>query len=278
MLMRIHASLLARNKVERKSAAIAFIKSEEFKEILKDRLRACLLSPNLTAYVLELANNVFVSAYAKKNLEMFKIPVEAIEDPEMSDSISTLMKDILTSQRSNMKQKIAAGIRNMVHISVLSRSLAPGGSYEVTMAHWSRFAFLRASMVIFDTVVEECKEAQAAHKKAGLDGRQQLTLDAGNDEDETEAAARESPPNPVRIWASSEYWEFLDLLLCDVRKAARKAEATPHGREKHVQAFFTDCLQKDLRKFPAKAAQVNNPPYEKVSVQWQKAIHTELIW
>ncbi|KAI6147932.1 hypothetical protein BKA82DRAFT_931860 [Pisolithus tinctorius] len=266
MLMCIHASLLARNKVERKSAATAFIKSKEFKEILKDWLHACLLSPNLTAYVLELANNVF--SYTKKILEMFKIPVEAIRDPKMSDSISTLMKDILTSQQSNMKQKIAASIQNMVHISILSRSLAPGGSYEVMMAHWGHFAFLHTSMVIFNTVVEECKEAQAAHKKAGLDGRQQLTLDAGNDEDETEAAAGESLPNPTRIWASSEYWEFLDLLLCDVRKAACKVEETPHGCKKH----------KDLWKFPSEAVQVNNPPYEKVSVQWQKAIHTKLIW
>ncbi|KAF9222846.1 hypothetical protein BS17DRAFT_767598 [Gyrodon lividus] len=68
MLLHIQATLLAKNKIERRAVAIAFIKSDEFK------------------------------SYAKKNLTTFKIPVEAIEDSEMLDYISTMMKDILTSQ------------------------------------------------------------------------------------------------------------------------------------------------------------------------------------
>lgn len=46
--------------------------------------------------------------FAKKNLQVFKIPEPAMEDPEMSEKIILLIKDLLTSQRSNMKQKVSA--------------------------------------------------------------------------------------------------------------------------------------------------------------------------
>ncbi|KAF8840216.1 hypothetical protein BDN67DRAFT_981196 [Paxillus ammoniavirescens] len=103
MVITMHAELLVKKQEEAKNDAHHYIHSEEFKDILKDRLRLCLLSPNLTAYVIDLASNVF--AYAKKNLATFKIPAKAIEDPEMLDHIHVLIKEILTSQRSNIKQK-----------------------------------------------------------------------------------------------------------------------------------------------------------------------------
>ncbi|KAF9229199.1 hypothetical protein BS17DRAFT_762874 [Gyrodon lividus] len=71
-----------------------------YKDILKDQLWACLLSPNLTAYVQDLA------IYTKKNLQTFKIPETALEDSEMTDKITSLISQLLMSARSNMKQKV----------------------------------------------------------------------------------------------------------------------------------------------------------------------------
>ena len=51
-----------------------------------------------------------------------------------------------------------------------------------------------------------------------------------------------NPPTPAaveensRVWLSTDFWEFIDLLLRDIRKEARTTERTPMGREKHMEA------------------------------------------
>lgn len=128
---------------------------------MKDRLHACLLSPNLTGYVLDLVDNVI--AYAKKHPTTFKIPNGTFQDPEMSDMVTTFIKENLTAQQGNMKQKISHSVKSKTNISVLAKSLATT-AHEVTVAHWARFAFLCSSLVSFQAVVEQCKVTLAARK------------------------------------------------------------------------------------------------------------------
>ena len=42
----------------------------------------------------------------KKNLGLFKIPPKALEDPELSEYIDSLVKDVLTKQWSTIKTKV----------------------------------------------------------------------------------------------------------------------------------------------------------------------------
>lgn len=90
----------------------------------------------------------------------FKIPERAVQDPEVLDCIVTMVKDLLTSQRSNIKQKVghqhsgcellidryhaklANSMKSQSHISLLARTLAPGGHFEITLSHWAWYAFL----------------------------------------------------------------------------------------------------------------------------------------
>ncbi|KAF8416229.1 hypothetical protein L210DRAFT_3411508, partial [Boletus edulis BED1] len=72
--------------------------------IMKDRLRSCLLSPNLTGYVTELPENLW--SFMKKNTTVFKIPTLALDDPELSEYIDGLMKETLTKQRAIIKAKV----------------------------------------------------------------------------------------------------------------------------------------------------------------------------
>ncbi|KIK78700.1 hypothetical protein PAXRUDRAFT_163265, partial [Paxillus rubicundulus Ve08.2h10] len=125
MMITVHADMLELHAQRRKSQAEQFIESEEFKDILRERLQVCLLSPNLTAYKQCLL--LIWQAYAKQNLSTFKIPEVALEDPEMTEYITSLISHLLTSARSNMKQKIANHIVSKSHISILAKSLAPGG-------------------------------------------------------------------------------------------------------------------------------------------------------
>ncbi|KIJ15044.1 hypothetical protein PAXINDRAFT_12305 [Paxillus involutus ATCC 200175] len=257
MAITMHAELLVRKREQEKTDAHQYISSEEFKhyftkDILKDRLRSCLLSPNLTAYIIDLALNVF--AYAKKNLTTFKIPPTTIEDPEMSDHIHMLIKEILTSQCSNIKQKISNSINYKLHVSVLARSLAPAGFYEITTSHWSRFSFLRASMTTFDTIVEECAARASQRKKAKRTHRRHASAASPEAPAEEEEAARDGDSRDGdesrttgnedavdgngdnRTWATADFWEYVDCLLADLRAAAVKQEQTTEGRQKYLEA------------------------------------------
>ncbi|KAF9237455.1 hypothetical protein BU15DRAFT_48704 [Melanogaster broomeanus] len=261
MMITVHADMLELHARQTKSQAEQFIESEEFKvssgqklhvdtlakltvqlskDILRERLRVCLLSPNLTAYVQEVANRIF--AYAKQHLSTFKIPEAALEDPEMTEQITSLISHLLTSARSNMKQKIANHIASKSHISVLAKSLSPGGGYEMTTAHWAHIAFLRDSMIIFKSVVEESEEHAAAQKK--LRARQSALAtpdDAAENEEDQEPAENDLEGGAMnaeeKIWTSNEYWEYVDKVLRELRAEACAAETTAVARAKHMEAY-----------------------------------------
>ncbi|KIK81785.1 hypothetical protein PAXRUDRAFT_806929 [Paxillus rubicundulus Ve08.2h10] len=177
MMMTICADILEMQIQGRKSDAERFINSNEFKltmtiiykDILKDQLWACLLSLDLTAYVQDLAVQIFI--YAKNNLQTFKILGATLEDSEMTEKITAIISQLLMSARLNMKQKTTNHIDSKSQISVLARLLAPGGGYEITTTHWACIAFLCDSMMLFKSVVEEsstCTTAQKKHAKSNL--------------------------------------------------------------------------------------------------------------
>ncbi|KIJ05450.1 hypothetical protein PAXINDRAFT_141310, partial [Paxillus involutus ATCC 200175] len=243
MLITIQATLLRRARDTQTDEASTFINSKEFKEIMKDRLRTCLLSPNLTGYLIDLPDNIF--AYAKKNLSMFKIPASAIEDPEMSESIDILIKDVLTKQRAMIKNKIGKSLKQKSHISVLAKSLAPSRHYEITTHHWARFSFLRVSLKTFNELVAESMVAKVADLQKnkettstshdipgeGINSRslgdsaddkldddgnhtQSANLDDGSEARNLNGDSKAKKP---RTWVASDFWEYVDLLLSDLR-------------------------------------------------------------
>lgn len=63
MLMDIKAQLLSLQQKGQKDEDEEYIMSQAFRAVLQDRLTACLLSPNLTAYVTGLAEHVLVRSY-----------------------------------------------------------------------------------------------------------------------------------------------------------------------------------------------------------------------
>ncbi|KIK79800.1 hypothetical protein PAXRUDRAFT_16130 [Paxillus rubicundulus Ve08.2h10] len=249
MMMTIRADILEMQMQGRKSNAERFVNSNEFKDILKDRLWACLLSPNLTAYVQDLVVQIFI--YAKKNLQTFKIPEAALEDPEMTEKIVVLISQLLTSARLNMKQK-------------------------------------RDSMTLFESVVEESSTRTAAQKKCAKSNLRQpgpVTSDDTEENEENQEGAENPVTEPTskekaKIWTLSDYWEFVDHVLHELRAEACTAERTPAGHTKHLEVFFTRCFQIDMKTYAGSSGSSfpTIPAFDKVTVQWQQAIHTGLIW
>ncbi|KAF8834900.1 hypothetical protein BDN67DRAFT_871044, partial [Paxillus ammoniavirescens] len=157
--------------------------------------------------------------YTKKNLSIFKISTEAMEDPKMSENIDALIKDVLAKQWDIIKQK---------HTSVaLLNTLAPSRYYEITTHHWACFAFLRGSLKSFNKLVMESMAAKlailqkskncisAGHEEGG-------EVSEGNDDSNPQTANEDSGLGEVqtkqpRIWVASDFWEYVDLLLSDLR-------------------------------------------------------------
>jgi hypothetical protein len=138
---------------------------------LQNRLTACLLSPNLTAYKTDALPNISVTSFdidylmrltlwqtfIKDNSNIFKVPSSLFEDVELSAIFATIVSDLLSSIRGGMKSKVCtlvlcarkfsiitqliSSIRKRLSIMDTSKSLAHG-CIEVDAAHWNRIAFL----------------------------------------------------------------------------------------------------------------------------------------
>ncbi|KAG1862006.1 hypothetical protein C8R48DRAFT_774083 [Suillus tomentosus] len=278
-LNEIRGVLMSLCRTTKCNAAQEFINSKDFERILKDRLRVCLLSPNLPSYVSCLAEQVI--RYAKKDPATFKIPDAVFQDPEMTDQTNVQTREILTSQRGLIKVKLMTSITNKTNISVLAKSLSSSG-HEITVAHWARFSFLRSSLVNFIQIVDESARISVAQKSREASTAVVDPALLNVDDEELLGEGFGVADNTPRIWVISEYWEYIDLLLADLRTESRKASkaspvTSPITSEGYLKDFFKNCLEADLKQYAA-GCEGLKPAFEKVTVNWQRAIHNELVW
>ncbi|KAG2148961.1 hypothetical protein DEU56DRAFT_909254 [Suillus clintonianus] len=143
MLIDLKVSMM-KSDTGRKAALLLDLKellnSKDFKSALQNRLIACLLSPNITAYVTD--THPHIMNFIKDNSGVFKVPPSLFEDVELTAILAKIVSELLSSIRSNMKSKLLASIRKRMSIMDTAKSLAHG-SIEVDSAHWNRLAFLK---------------------------------------------------------------------------------------------------------------------------------------
>ncbi|KAF8421522.1 hypothetical protein L210DRAFT_3654452 [Boletus edulis BED1] len=267
MLIRVYGKLLAIERVRQKDEHSTFIHSEQFK---------------------------VGWTFMNRNLPLFKIPAPALDEPGIPDYIDSLMKDILTKQRAMIKNKIALSIKSKQHISLLAKALAQSGYYEVTGSQWARFAFLRQCLVTFNELVMESMARTVKAMGSGQSGNTEGGNSAGNNpagdnptgDNSTggrsvgggDEGGSSDEPAP-RDWVQADFWEFVDIVLCDLRAQAAEEEETLDDQKEHLEKFFTDCLKADLVLYRATK---RNCPVPQAASQilsdWQRAIHQELVW
>ncbi|KAG2110457.1 hypothetical protein BD769DRAFT_1365107, partial [Suillus cothurnatus] len=214
--------------------------------------------------------------YAKKDPATFKIPDTVFQDPEMTDQTNVQTREILTSQRGLIKVKLMTSITNKMNISVLAKSLS-SSSHEITIAYWARFSFLRSTLVNFIQIVDESARISVAQKsrEASAAVVDPALLDV--DDEELSDQGFEVANNTPHIWVMTEYWEYIDLLLADLRTESRKFLICRSKYRSRFHLFFKNCLEADLKQYSA-GCEGLKPAFEKVTVNWQRAIHNELVW
>ncbi|KAG1876749.1 hypothetical protein C8R48DRAFT_768338 [Suillus tomentosus] len=149
MLIDLKAASYKRNEDQEKAALLELkelIDSKDFKSALQSRLTACLLSPNITAYVTDTHTNIM--EFIKNHREVFKLPAALIQDVELLAQLSKIVSELLSSIRGNLKAKLVASIAKRMSIMDTAKSLAHG-IIEVEAGHWNRYAFLRRCLRIF---------------------------------------------------------------------------------------------------------------------------------
>ncbi|EGO18834.1 hypothetical protein SERLADRAFT_412049 [Serpula lacrymans var. lacrymans S7.9] len=118
-----------RNKV------LVHLESVDFWKLLNDRLRVRLLSPDLTAYITDLADHVF--DMLEKNPSLFKL---------------------------------WTGIQKKQNIATLAKSLVPAGLMDMTLTHWARIAFLRSALIEFRRLIAlQGSEERPANENSALE-------------------------------------------------------------------------------------------------------------
>ncbi|KAG1870899.1 hypothetical protein F4604DRAFT_1681752 [Suillus subluteus] len=149
MLIDLKANSFIRIDEQEKAALVdlkELIDSKDFRSALQSRLTACLLSPNLTAYVHDTHTNIM--EFIKNHRNVFKIPVALIDDVELLAQLSKIVSELLSSIRGNLKGKLVSSLVKCMSIMDTAKSLAHG-IIEVDAAHWNRYAFLWRCLRIF---------------------------------------------------------------------------------------------------------------------------------
>ncbi|KIK77517.1 hypothetical protein PAXRUDRAFT_17445 [Paxillus rubicundulus Ve08.2h10] len=149
MLLKMFALLLQKTTgtdEEKFAEAKATLEAKDFKHTLKRRITACLLSPNLTAYVTDTTDHVMIFMQEHNNL--FKVPKIFFEDTELNEALKKLVTDTLASCRGRIKAWLVKSLRQGISIMDVLRALSMG-NMEINATHWTRFSFLRFCLRIF---------------------------------------------------------------------------------------------------------------------------------
>ncbi|KIO08907.1 hypothetical protein M404DRAFT_133426, partial [Pisolithus tinctorius Marx 270] len=151
MLVDMKASLVKyelSNQTHQLQALQDILSSKDFELGLHNCLLACLLSPNLTAYVTDTQRHIMDFIF--EHLDVFKIPAGVFDDVELRGSLGRIVTKLLATIRSQLKSQLTISIAKKTCIINVSKVLACSSSgMEVDAAHWNRMAFLRRCLHLF---------------------------------------------------------------------------------------------------------------------------------
>ncbi|KIO08833.1 hypothetical protein M404DRAFT_132885 [Pisolithus tinctorius Marx 270] len=108
MLVDMKASLVKyelSNQTHQLQALQDTLSSKDFELGLHNRLLACLLSPNLTAYVTDTQRHIMDFIF--EHLDVFKIPAGVFDDVELRGSLGRIVTKLLATIRSQLKSQVS---------------------------------------------------------------------------------------------------------------------------------------------------------------------------
>ncbi|KAG1797046.1 uncharacterized protein HD556DRAFT_1441211 [Suillus plorans] len=129
------------NKASKMQELKDALESKDFENGLFNRLFACMLSPNIMAYVTDTQSHIM--DFITSHCDVFKIPLGILEDVELRAQLGKSVTKLLTSIRSAIKTAASFYFFAATLIIIIAVALARSGSgMEVDSTHWNRVALL----------------------------------------------------------------------------------------------------------------------------------------
>ncbi|KAI6140539.1 hypothetical protein BKA82DRAFT_136376, partial [Pisolithus tinctorius] len=151
MLIDIKAHLI-KSEVAQKSTQFQtlqeVLRGKDFEASLHTCLVACMLSPNLTAYVTDTQQHIM--EFISEHPDMFKVLAAVLDDAELKGILGKLVMKSLASIRSTLKSQLVMSIVKKTCIIDVMKVLArSSSSMETEVSHWNQVAFLHRCLQIF---------------------------------------------------------------------------------------------------------------------------------
>ncbi|KAH9032840.1 hypothetical protein EDB84DRAFT_1561854 [Lactarius hengduanensis] len=298
MVLRFAGCILKLEKQFSKNEFDTLLKSQEFRTGLSDRLLVSLLSPGIPAYVTDVTPRMM--RVIRDQRRIFKVPKEILEDPDYSSRLETTVSELLTTCRSNIKQKIEASFRDngdAIHISVLAVRLFPKG-IQSTTAHWTRIAFLRSAFRDFVRFNGLKKPVGALCELRKCNPTDNLTGVAGPGDDTSDTPAQadddgrnvdnsdwnnensEDDPDPSgpitkKQYTHQQFWNYVDDYLEFIWMDLFHDITDRTERNSNIIHLFNNRLQTDIFNYREGR---KPPPSGNQLPAWQETLHCSTCW
>ncbi|KAI6149890.1 hypothetical protein BKA82DRAFT_135947 [Pisolithus tinctorius] len=113
--------------------AKATLKSKDFQLVLKWHIMACLLSPNLTAYVEDTLQHLL--DFIQEHQDLFKVDKLYFEETDLHEQFMKLVSKTLANCHGHMKIMLIKSIGKQSSIINIAQSLSMG-NMDMNTAHW----------------------------------------------------------------------------------------------------------------------------------------------
>ncbi|KAG2357554.1 hypothetical protein BDR07DRAFT_1490588 [Suillus spraguei] len=308
MLIDIKATLLRWNDDTRNMELTQLkelLDSKDFKCGIQNHLTACMLSPNITAYVTDA--HFHIMDIVREHHDVFKIPVAMLQDVELNVQLSKLVSNLLCSIWGNIKAKqcclriflIGVDDYKTVSLSTLfSNSL-------ISSLHQDLRVKINQKLNIDIDAIEHGMhgninqdiepDAPAADIEGYLDKDQPMhDMENADNGAEDEYQGEEDLPavsegnsgfkgkGHCAVYSPSKFWKlkFIDDSLHGIRKLA-KTQVSEQGLNSSLTYEHAFCnilveyFQLDLAEFPGK--RVVPKLLSTTCPQWQTTIQNKLL-
>ncbi|KIK77353.1 hypothetical protein PAXRUDRAFT_17563 [Paxillus rubicundulus Ve08.2h10] len=114
---------------------------KDFEVVLQNCLLACMLSPNITAYMTEAQHHIL--EFISEHPDVFKVPAAVFKDDKLRSQLGKLVVKLLSTIHSQIRSQLTISIAKKTCIIDMTKALIQGSSgLDVEATHWNRMAFL----------------------------------------------------------------------------------------------------------------------------------------
>ncbi|KAI6028146.1 hypothetical protein EDC04DRAFT_2899108 [Pisolithus marmoratus] len=269
------------------------LRGKDFEASLQTHLFACMLSPNLTAYVTDTQQHIM--EFIAEHPDIFKVPGSVFDNVELKTLLRKLITKPLASIHSHIKTQLITSIVKQTCIIDVMRNLARSTSgMELEASHWNQMAFLiKWQMQKGNEVDAEVDASDLVSRTEGSISGLDSCDGTGTDEIDTDGALNtEDPTDGINdlddndsgfgldgkcTWFNGQkFWNYVDYMLNLLHDTACKSTTSSKDYEKEVGHIMVQIFQDDLTDCPGsrkglRLTAVVHPP-------WQSTIQHRLVW